>query len=160
MNHSDCIIRPRARLWGIPLSLGLTMSIAGGILTFVMVDAFDIREHWALSLATVLMGAGSLALFVAGVKMLAAAFERVRVSRTGLVVTLFGIPVRRIPADSIYSITATSNSVLVRNQEKDILRLLVNISGKGRQARRFWLDWSIDTEDALKTQLPHLNFLF
>ncbi len=160
MNQCDYITRPRVRLVGQPLSLGLIMILAGGILCLVMADAFDIREHWALSLATVIMGAGSFWLLLAGLRSFFATFQQVRISPDALVVTLFGIPLRRIPAEKIYSITASTRAILLRSKERELHRLTVNISGTGAQAEPFWLDWSLDTEEALKEKLPHVNFLF
>lgn len=157
--HSP-IVRPRVRLLGQPIGLGLPMTLAGGFLGFNMILALLQERSPILWIITLLMAAGFLFLFLWGVSYLLSPLERLRISPEGVELVLFGLVLRRIPAESIRSVTATTREILIRRKDCDLYRLKLHCTGAWPASRSLWLDWSVATEEALKSRLPDVNYLF
>ncbi|MGN1015861.1 MAG: hypothetical protein ACI4PL_02585 [Faecousia sp.] len=162
MNETEYtpIIRPRVRLLGQPLGLGLPLALAGGFLGFNMMLALLAETQWVMWLVTLVMAAAFLAMFALGISYLLSPFERLRISPEGVELVLWGLTLRRIPKDTIRSVTATTREIIVRRKDCDLYRLKINPNGSWPQNRSLWLDWSVATEEALKSCLPNVNFLF
>ena len=154
------VIRPRVRLLGQPLGLGLPLALAGGFLGFNMILALLAEGNAVMWGITLVMAAAFLAVFALGMSYLLSPFERLRISPEGVELTLLGLTLRRIPADTIRSITATTREIIVRRKDCDLYRLKINPKGSWPKSRCLWLDWSVATEQALKENLPGVNFLF
>ena len=154
------ILRPRVRHLGQPLGLGLPLALAGGFLGFNMVLVLFSERNAVMWGITLVMAAAFLAMFVLGMSFLLSPFERLRISPEGVELVLFGLVLRRIPRDTIRSVTATTREIMIRRKDCDLYRLRIHYTGSWPQNRSLWLDWSVATEEALKSCLPNVNFLF
>jgi len=150
---------PRVRLLGQPVGAGLPMVFGGGVMTYYMVLALNPREPWLLQLLTLLMIVGFWTLFLMGVAFLLTPFERVWVSRAGLELRLGKLVLRRIPAESIRSVSASTREIRLRKGDCDLYRVLVNCNGRWPHSRTMWIDWTIATEQTLRRHLTRTNFL-
>ena len=158
-NHTP-VIRPRVRLLGQPIGLGLPLTLAGGFLCFNMVVALLAEENAVMWGITLVMAAGFFAMFALGMSFLLSPFEQLRISPEGVELALWGLVLRRIPKEAIRSVTATTREILIRRKDCDLFRLRIHCTGTWPQNRSLWLDWSVATEEALKSCLPNVNFLF
>lgn len=149
----------RVRLLGQPIGLGMPLTLMGGALTLNMALALDPAEGWLLTTATVLMFFMFLVMFIIGVSYLLTPFEKVRVSCREVQLCLGSLVLRRIPAEEIRSVTATTRQIMIRSKDCDLYRMIINFNGPWPQRRRLWLDWSTGSESALKDQLKDVNFL-
>ncbi len=151
---------PRVRYYGQPISLGLTLAGMGGVMSYMMLLAFKPEEHWALSLATILMGAGFFAVFIMGAGMLLTPFHKLYISRQEIRLQLGSMILRRIPVENVRSITAKTREVIIRNKDVNLHRMTINCNGTGSNSRGLWVDWNGETEAVLRTTLDTVNFLF
>lgn len=149
----------RVRLLGQPIGLGLPLTVMGGFLTVNMALALNPEEGWVLTLATVLMFFLFLAVTLLGLAYLLTPFERVWVSGREVRLCLGGLVLRRIPVESIRSVTATSRTVMIRSKDCELYRMMINLNDSWPRGRRLWLDWSTESESVLKSQLKNVNFL-
>ena len=154
------IIRPRVRLLGQPLGLGLPLTLAGGFLGFNMVLVLFSERNAVMWGITLVMAAAFLAMFALGMSYLLSPFEQLRISPEGVELVLWGMTLRRIPRDTIRSVTATTREIMIRRKDCDLYRLKINLNGSWPKSRCLWMDWSVATEEALKSCLPNVNFLF
>ncbi len=160
MGAHPSVTRPRVRLLGQPIGLGIPLALAGGFLGFNMVVVLFSERNAVMWGITLVMAAAFLAVFALGMSYLLSPFERLRISPEGVELTLFGLTLRRIPADTIRSITATTREIMIRRKDCDLYRLKINLNGSWPKSRCLWLDWSVATEEALKSCLPNVNYLF
>lgn len=160
MDARSPVIRPRVRLLGQPIGLGIPLALAGGFLGFNMVVVLFSERNAVMWGITLVMAAAFLAVFALGMSYLLSPFERLRISPEGVELTLWGLTLRRIPRDTIRSVTATTRETIVRRRDCDLYRLRINPNGSWPKSRCLWLDWSVATEQALKENLPGVNFLF
>lgn len=160
MGAHSSVTRPRVRLLGQPIGLGIPLALAGGFLGFNMVVVLFSERNAVMWGITLVMAAAFLAVFALGMSYLLSPFERLRISPEGVELTLFGLTLRRIPADTIRSITATTREIMIRRKDCDLYRLKINLNGSWPKSRCLWLDWSVATEEALKSCLPNVNYLF
>ena len=160
MGAHSSVTRPRVRLLGQPIGLGIPLALAGGFLGFNMVVVLFSERNIVMWGITLVMAAAFLAVFALGMSYLLSPFERLRISPEGVELTLWGLPLRRIPTDTIRSVTATTREIIVRRRDCDLYRLRINPNGSWPKSRCLWLDWSVATEQALKENLPGVNFLF
>lgn len=149
----------RVRLLGQPIGLGLPLTLMGGALTLNMALALNPEEGWLLTAATVLMFFMFLAMFLIGVSYLLTPFEKVRVSPQEVQLCLGPLVLRRIPAEEIRSVTATTRQIMIRSRDCDLYRMIINFNGPWPKRRRLWLDWSTGSESVLKDRLKNVNFL-
>ena len=154
------VIRPRVRLLGQPIGLGLPLALAGGFLGFNMVLVLFSERNAVMWGITLVMAAAFLAMFALGMSYLLSPFERLRISPDGVELVLWGLTLRRIPGDTIRSVTATTREIMIRRKDCDLYRLKINLNGSWPKSRCLWMDWSVATEEALKSCLPNVNFLF
>ena len=159
-HDQNWIVRPRVRLLGQPLGMGLTLTAAGGFLSFNMVLAINFGEHWSMVAITILLVLGFFAMFLMGIAYLLAPFEKVWISSEEVQLRLGSLVLRRIPRASIRSITPVNREVRIRRRECDLYRLKINCLGSWPAGRSLWLDWSLATADALKETLQDVTFLF
>lgn len=160
MSAHSPVTHPRVRLLGQPIGLGIPLALAGGFLGFNMVVVLFSERNAVMWGITLVMAAAFLAVFALGVSYLLSPFERLRISPGGVELTLWGLTLRRIPRDTIRSVTATTRETIVRRRDCDLYRLRINPKGPWPKSRCLWLDWSVATEQALKENLPGVNFLF
>ena len=160
MSAHSPVTRPRVRLLGQPIGLGIPLALAGGFLGFNMVVVLFSERNAVMWGITLVMAAAFLAVFALGMSYLLSPFERLRISPRGVELTLWGLTLRRIPRDTIRSVTATTRETIVRRRDCDLYRLRINPNGSWPKSRCLWLDWSVATEQALKENLPGVNFLF
>ena len=160
MSAHSPVTRPRVRLLGQPIGLGIPLALAGGFLGFNMVVVLFSERNAVMWGITLVMAAAFLAVFALGMSYLLSPFERLRISPEGVELTLWGLTLRRIPRDTIRSVTATTRETIVRRRDCDLYRLRINPNGSWPKSRCLWLDWSVATEQALKENLPGVNFLF
>ena len=160
MGAHSSVTRPRVRLLGQPIGLGIPLALAGGFLGFNMVVVLFSERNAVMWGITLVMAAAFLAVFALGMSYLLSPFERLRISPEGVELTLWGLTLRRIPTDTIRSVTATTREIIVRRRDCDLYRLKINPNGSWPKSRCLWLDWSVSTEQALKENLPGINFLF
>lgn len=160
MSAHSPVIRPRVRLLGQPIGLGIPLALAGGFLGFNMVVVLFSERNAVMWGITLVMAAAFLAVFALGMSYLLSPFERLRISPEGVELTLWGLTLRRIPRNTIRSVTATTRETIVRRRDCDLYRLRINPNGSWPKSRCLWLDWSVATEQALKENLPGVNFLF
>ena len=160
MSAHSPVIRPRVRLLGQPIGLGIPLALAGGFLGFNMVVVLFSERNAVMWGITLVMAAAFLAVFALGMSYLLSPFEHLRISPEGVELTLWGLTLRRIPRDTIRSVTATTRETIVRRRDCDLYRLRINPNGSWPKSRCLWLDWSVATEQALKENLPGVNFLF
>lgn len=151
---------PRVYYYWQPMSMGLTLAAAGGIMSFMMLLAYKPEEHWLLCLSTIAMGAGFFAMFCLGVGMILTIFQKVTISAQGITLKLFGMVLRRIPAKNIRSVTGRTREIILRSKDVNLHRMTVNCNGTGPNSRGLWIDWDADTEAAFREQLPELNYMF
>ena len=160
MGAHSSVTRPRVRLLGQPIGLGIPLALAGGFLGFNMVLVLFSERNAVMWGITLVMAAAFLAVFALGMSYLLSPFERLRISPEGVELTLWGLTLRRIPRNTIRSVTATTRETIVRRRDCDLYRLRINPNGSWPKSRCLWLDWSVATEQALKENLPGVNFLF
>ena len=160
MSAHSPVTRPRVRLLGQPIGLGIPLALAGGFLGFNMVVVLFSERNAVMWGITLVMAAAFLAVFALGMTYLLSPFEHLRISPEGVELTLWGLTLRRIPRDTIRSVTATTRETIVRRRDCDLYRLRINPKGSWPKSRCLWLDWSVATEQALKENLPGVNFLF
>lgn len=160
MSAHSPVTRPRVRLLGQPIGLGIPLALAGGFLGFNMVVVLFSERNAVMWGITLVMAAAFLAVFALGMSYLLSPFERLRISPEGVELTLWGLTLRRIPRNTIRSVTATTRETIVRRRDCDLYRLRINPNGSWPKSRCLWLDWSVATEQALKENLPGVNFLF
>ena len=160
MSAHSPVTRPRVRLLGQPIGLGIPLALAGGFLGFNMVVVLFSERNAVMWGITLVMAAAFLAVFALGMSYLLSPFEHLRISPEGVELTLWGLTLRRIPRDTIRSVTATTRETIVRRRDCDLYRLRINPNGSWPKSRCLWLDWSVATEQALKENLPGVNFLF
>ena len=160
MSAHSPVTRPRVRLLGQPIGLGIPLALAGGFLGFNMVVVLFSERNAVMWGITLVMAAAFLAVFALGMSYLLSPLERLRISPEGVELTLWGLTLRRIPRDTIRSVTATTRETIVRRRDCDLYRLKINPKGSWPRSRCLWLDWSVATEQALKENLPGVNFLF
>ena len=160
MDAHSPVIRPRVRLLGQPIGLGIPLALAGGFLGFNMVVVLFSERNAVMWGITLVMAAAFLAVFALGMSYLLSPLERLRISPRGVELTLWGLTLRRIPRNTIRSVTATTRETIVRRRDCDLYRLRINPNGSWPKSRCLWLDWSVATEQALKENLPGVNFLF
>ena len=160
MSAHSPVTRPRVRLLGQPIGLGIPLALAGGFLGFNMVVVLFSERNAVMWGITLVMAAAFLAVFALGMSYLLSPLERLRISPEGVELTLWGLTLRRIPRDTIRSVTATTRETIVRRRDCDLYRLRINPNGSWPKSRCLWLDWSVATEQALKENLPGVNFLF
>ena len=160
MSAHSPVTRPRVRLLGQPIGLGIPLALAGGFLGFNMVVVLFSERNAVMWGITLVLAAAFLAVFALGMSYLLSPFERLRISPEGVELTLWGLPLRRIPTDTIRYVTATTREIIVRRRDCDLYRLRINPNGSWPKSRCLWLDWSVATEQALKENLPGVNFLF
>lgn len=160
MSAHSPVTRPRVRLLGQPIGLGIPLALAGGFLGFNMVVVLISERNAVMWGITLVMAAAFLAVFALGMSYLLSPFERLRISPEGVELTLWGLTLRRIPRNTIRSVTATTRETIVRRRDCDLYRLRINPNGSWPKSRCLWLDWSVATEQALKENLPGVNFLF
>lgn len=150
---------PRVRLLGQPIGLGLPMTVMGGFLAVNMALALNPAEGWILTVATVLLFLAFFSMFLIGVSYLVAPLEKVRVSSGEVQLVLGSLVLRRISAEEIRSITASTRTVMIRSKDQELYRMFVNVNGFWPKGRRLWLDWSTGSENALKDRLKNVLFL-
>ena len=160
MSAHSPVTRPRVRLLGQPIGLGIPLALAGGFLGFNMVVVLFSERNAVMWGITLVMAAAFLAVFALGMSYLLSPLERLRISPEGVELTLWGLTLRRIPRNTIRSVTATTRETIVRRRDCDLYRLRINHNGSWPKSRCLWLDWSVATEQALKENLPGVNFLF
>ena len=160
MSAHSPVTRPRVRLLGQPIGLGIPLALAGGFLGFNMVVVLFSERNAVMWGITLVLAAAFLAVFALGMSYLLSPFERLRISPEGVELTLWGLTLRRIPRDTIRSVTATTRETIVRRRDCDLYRLRINPNGSWPKSRCLWMDWSVATEQALKENLPGVNFLF
>ena len=160
MSAHSPVTRPRVRLLGQPIGLGIPLALAGGFLGFNMVVVLFSERNAVMWGITLVLAAAFLAVFALGMSYLLSPFERLRISPEGVELTLWGLTLRRIPRNTIRSVTATTRETIVRRRDCDLYRLRINPNGSWPKSRCLWLDWSVATEQALKENLPGVNFLF
>lgn len=160
MSAHSPVTRPRVRLLGQPIGLGIPLALAGGFLGFNMVVVLFSERNAVMWGITLVMAAAFLAVFALGMSYLLSPLERLRISPEGVELTLWGLTLRRIPRNTIRSVTATTRETIVRRRDCDLYRLRINPNGSWPKSRCLWLDWSVATEQALKENLPGVNFLF
>ncbi len=149
----------RVRLLGQPIGLGIPMTIMGGFLAVNMAFALDPEEGWLLTIATILLFLAFFAMFFIGVCSLIAPLEKVWVSCEEVQLRLGSLVLRRIPAEKIRSVTASTRTVMIRSKDRELYRMYLNLNGAWPKGRRLWLDWTTGSESALKEQLKNVIFL-
>lgn len=150
---------PRVRLLGQPIGLGLPLTVMGGFFAVNMALALNPEEGWLLTLSTVLLFLVFFAVFFVGVCSLIAPFEKVWISGGEVQLRLGSLVLRRIPAEEIRSVTASTRTVMIRSKDQELYRMYINLNGPWPKGRRLWLDWSTGAEIALKEQLKNVIFL-
>lgn len=148
--------RPRVKLLGQPVGLGIPLTVAGGYMTWNMILAFSLQEPLWLQLSTIGLIAAFGAMLWWGVCNLLSPFEKVWICRKEVQLRLGSLVLRRIPVENIRSISATTREVIIRNRDVDLYRMKINCN-KGRS---MWVDWTVGTEETLKKNLVDVTFLF
>ena len=148
-------VRPRVKLLGQPIGLGIPLTLAGGYMTWNMLLAFSLQEPLWLQLSTIGLILAFGAMLVWGVSNLLAPFEKVWICPREVQLRLGSLVLRRIPVENIRSVSATTREVILKNKDTDLYRIKVNCL-KGRS---LWIDFMVDTEAALKEKLPGVTFL-
>ncbi len=151
--------RPRVRLYGQPIGLGILLAVPGGYLAWNMALAYNMTEPLWLQLSTIALFLGFGLMFLAGVAQLLTPFEKVWISRQEVQLRLGSIVLRRIPVENIRSLNATTREVIVRNRDCNLYRIKINCEGKWPHNRTLWIDWSTATEEALRKHLTNTMFL-
>ena len=151
--------RPRVRWAGQPIGLGIPLTLAGGCLSLNMLLAYTIEEPLWLQLCTLAMLLGFGVVFLLGLSQLLAPLERIWLSHEEVQVRVGPIVLRRIPAETIRSVSATTREVIIRRRDCDLYRVKLNCEGKWPRNRTLWIDWSLETEVALRRNLTDAIFL-
>ena len=150
---------PRVRLLGQPIGLGLPLTLAGGYVGINMILAFTTEEPLWLQLCTIGLIVGFGVMFSIGVGYLLSPLEKVWVSREEIQVRLGPIVLRRIPVETIHSVSAITREILIRNRDCVLYRMKVHCNGKWPRSRTLWLDWTTNSEEVLRRNLPNAIFL-
>ncbi len=147
----------RVRLLAQPIGVGIPMSCAGGYLCWNMILALEPTEPLWLQLSTVGLIALFGWMFVLGVCYLLAPLETIWVTQGEVQLRLGKLVLRRIPENKIHSVGANTREILVRNKEVDLYRMKLRC--EKTFPRSLWMDWTVDTEEALRENLLHTPFL-
>jgi len=146
---------------GQPVGLGLILAIPGGIMTVLMVMALSSEDHWLVTVGTVFLILGFLYMFILGMYYLLMPLECLWISPEEIRLQLGPWVLRRISASEIRSIVSQVRTVLVKNRDADLYRLIIYPRGKWPRDRELWLDWSTEAEEAIKKTFPQgINLLF
>ena len=148
-------VRPRVKLLGQPVGLGIPLTLAGGYMGWNMVLAFTTEEPLWLQLCTIGLILAFGAMLVWGLSNLLAPFEKVWICPKEVQLRLGNVILRRIPVENIRSVSATTREIIIKNRDTNLYRIKVNCN-KGRS---MWVDYMVDTEAALKKNLPDVTFL-
>lgn len=148
-------VRPRVKLLGQPVGLGIPLTVAGGYMTWNMILAFSLEEPLWLQISTIGLILAFGAMLAWGVSNLLAPFEKVWICPKEVQLRLGSLVLRRIPAENIRSISATTREIRIRNKDTDLYRVKINCN----KGRTMWVDWMVGTEEALKKNLPGVTFL-
>ena len=148
-------VRPRVKLLGQPVGLGIPLTVAGGYLTWNMILAFSLEEPLWLQVSTIGLILAFGAMLIWGVSNLLAPFEKVWICPKEVQLRLGNLVLRRIPAENIRSISATTREIIIKNKDTDLYRVKINCN----TGRTMWVDWTVGTEEALKKNLPGVTFL-
>ena len=154
------IVLPRVRLWSQPAGLGALLAVPGGYLCWHMIAALDFREHWVLTICTILLILAFFAAFAQGIWYLLTPFHKVWVSREEVQLRLGSLVLRSIPVKEIRSVTSEVRTVLVHNKEQDLYQVKFYRYNAPSYEKPLWLDWSVDIEEQLKEILSETSFLF
>ena len=148
----------RVRLVGQPLGLGMIMTVAGGYLTYHMLNAYTLSEPWCLQLVNVLLNVAFAYMLYMGIYYLLTLFQRVWVTDGEVQLRIGKLVLFRLPEERITAVRGTAQLVTVRNKDIDLYRMKVCWDGKLH--RSFWIDWSISNEEMLKEHLKNTLFMF
>ena len=148
----------RVRLVGQPLGLGMIMTVAGGYLTYHMLNAYTLSEPWWLQLGNLLLIVAFAYMLYMGIYYLLTLFQRVWVTDGEVQLRIGKLVLFRLPEERITAVRGTAQLVTVRNKDIDLYRMKVCWDGKLH--RSFWIDWSISNEEMLKEHLKNTLFMF
>lgn len=148
----------RVRLVGQPLGLGMIMTVAGGYLTYHMLNAYTFSEPWWLQLGNLLLIVAFAYMLYMGIYYLLTLFQRVWVTDGEVQLRIGKLVLFRLPEERITAVRGTAQLVTVRNKDIDLYRMKVCWDGKLH--RSFWIDWSISNEEMLKEHLKNTLFMF
>ena len=160
-NHTNSkfMVCPRFVTQRWPMGFGWIFLIVGGLLLALMIWSIpgetDMIMLAVTCLVAVLCAAGTLA----GLRMLLMPLDRVRLSGKDLRLTLFGITLKRIPADDIHSVVGMIRDVRLGMKDRRIYTLHVNYKNKKGRERTFLMERSDASDQAFETYLSHANLL-
>ncbi len=157
MQDELCAPRFVTRRW--PMGFGWIFFLVGALLTFVMVWSIPGEDNIILLVITYISALVCACATILGLRFLVMPLDRVWAGPEGVRLTLFGITLRRIPANRVRSVVGRIREIRLGLEDKQIYNLYVYYTNEKGKDRCLLMERTAESDLAFQTYLSHAELL-